>query len=188
MPQYSGLGLPLLHAGKVRELYALDDPATMLMVASDRVSAYDHILQTPIPDKGIVLTQLSVWWFDLLAGLVENHVVSTDVPAPVLGRALVVERLAMVPSEAVVRGYLTGSGWAEYQTSGSVCGVQLPDGLHDGSRLPEPIFTPAFKAPMGEHDENITFERMVEIVGLDLAERVRDTSTGGLRPGGGDRP
>lgn len=176
MSQFTGLGLPLLHAGKVRELYALDDPNLMLMVATDNVSAYDHVLATPIPDKGVVLTQLSVWWFGQLADLVANHLVSTDVPAEVAGRALVVERLEMVPVEAVARGYLTGSGWAEYQHSGTVTGIALPDGLHDGSRLPEPIFTPARKAPLGEHDENITFARMRAQVGDDLAGRVRDAT------------
>lgn len=176
MSQFTGLGLPLLHAGKVRELYALDDPNLMLMVATDNVSAYDHVLATPIPDKGVVLTQLSVWWFGQLADLVANHLVSTDVPAEVAGRALVVERLEMVPVEAVARGYLTGSGWAEYQHSGTVTGIALPDGLHDGSRLPEPIFTPARKAPLGEHDENITFAQMCAQVGDDLAGRVRDAT------------
>lgn len=176
MSQFTGLGLPLLHAGKVRELYALDDPNLMLMVATDNVSAYDHVLATPIPDKGVVLTQLSVWWFGQLADLVANHLVSTDVPAEVAGRALVVERLEMIPVEAVARGYLTGSGWAEYQQSGTVAGVELPPSLHDGSRLPEPIFTPARKAPLGEHDENITFAQMCAQVGDDLAGRVRDAT------------
>ena len=148
MSQFAGLGLPLLHAGKVRELYALEDPGLMLMVATDNVSAYDHVLDSPIPDKGVVLTQLSVWWFEQLDDLVANHVVSTEVPAEVAGRALVVERLEMVPIEAVARGYLTGSGWAEYLQSGAVTGIELPSGLHDGSRLPTPIFTPARKAPL----------------------------------------
>lgn len=176
MSQFAGLGLPLLHAGKVRELYALEDPGLMLMVATDNVSAYDHVLDSPIPDKGVVLTQLSVWWFEQLDDLVANHVVSTEVPAEVAGRALVVERLEMVPIEAVARGYLTGSGWAEYLQSGAVTGIELPSGLHDGSRLPTPIFTPARKAPLGEHDENISFSQMCELVGEDLAVRVRDAT------------
>ncbi len=176
MSQFAGLGLPLLHAGKVRELYALEDPGLMLMVATDNVSAYDHVLDSPIPDKGVVLTQLSVWWFEQLDDLVANHVVSTEVPDEVAGRALVVERLEMVPIEAVARGYLTGSGWAEYLQSGAVTGIELPSGLHDGSRLPTPIFTPARKAPLGEHDENISFAQMCELVGEDLAVRVRDAT------------
>ena len=176
MSQFAGLGLPLLHAGKVRELYALEDPGLMLMVATDNVSAYDHVLDSPIPDKGVVLTQLSVWWFEQLDDLVANHVVSTEVPAEVAGRALVVERLEMVPIEAVARGYLTGSGWAEYLQSGAVTGIELPSGLHDGSRLPTPIFTPARKAPLGEHDENISFSQMCELVGEDLGVRVRDAT------------
>ncbi len=176
MSQFAWLGLPLLHAGKVRELYALEDPGLMLMVATDNVSAYDHVLDSPIPDKGVVLTQLSVWWFEQLDDLVANHVVSTEVPAEVAGRALVVERLEMVPIEAVARGYLTGSGWAEYLQSGAVTGIELPSGLHDGSRLPTPIFTPARKAPLGEHDENISFAQMCELVGEDLAVRVRDAT------------
>ena len=176
MSQFAGLGLPLLHAGKVRELYALEDPGLMLMVATDNVSAYDHVLDSPIPDKGVVLTQLSVWWFEQLDDLVANHVVSTEVPAEVAGRALVVERFEMVPIEAVARGYLTGSGWAEYLQSGAVTGIELPSGLHDGSRLPTPIFTPARKAPLGEHDENISFAQMCELVGEDLAVRVRDAT------------
>ena len=176
MSQFAWLGLPLLHAGKVRELYALEDPGLMLMVATDNVSAYDHVLDSPIPDKGVVLTQLSVWWFEQLDDLVANHVVSTEVPAEVAGRALVVERFEMVPIEAVARGYLTGSGWAEYLQSGAVTGIELPSGLHDGSRLPTPIFTPARKAPLGEHDENISFAQMCELVGEDLAVRVRDAT------------
>lgn len=174
MSQYENLGLPLLHAGKVRELYALDDPGRLLMVATDNVSAYDHVLSTPIPDKGVVLTQLSVWWFEQLADVVDNHLLSTDVPEQVAGRALVVERLTMVPVEAVARGYLTGSGWAEYQLTGTVAGIALPAGLRDGSRLPTAIFTPARKAAVGEHDENITFEQLRHEVGDDLADRLRD--------------
>ncbi len=169
----SPLDLPLVHAGKVRELYAVDADR-LLMVASDRISAFDFVLDSQIPDKGRVLTQLSQWWFAQLEDLVPNHVLSTDVPAPVRGRAVVCERLAMVPVECVARGYLTGSGWLEYQDSRTVCGVPLPEGLVDGSRLPEPIFTPATKAELGEHDENVDFATVVAAVGRPLAERLRD--------------
>ena len=167
------LGLPLVHAGKVRELYALDDDR-LLMVASDRISAFDFVLGSTIPDKGRVLTQLSQWWFSRLADLVPNHVLGTDVPASVRGRAVVCERLEMLPVECVARGYLTGSGWTEYQASGTVCGIPLPAGLVDGSRLPEPIFTPATKAELGEHDENVDFATVVATVGAERAERVRE--------------
>lgn len=174
MSQYESLGLPLLHAGKVRELYGLADPDALLMVATDNISAFDHVLDTRIPDKGAVLTQLSLWWFEQLADLVDNHVLSREVPEAVAGRAIVAQRLEMVPVECVARGYLTGSGWAEYQASGAVCGIRLPEGLRDGDRLPEPIFTPAIKAPLGEHDENVSFEAIVERHGEDLATRLRD--------------
>ena len=163
------------HTGKVRQLYRWTDDR-ILMVATDAISAYDHVLATPIPDKGAVLTQLSLWWFDQLADLIPNHVVSTEVPDEVAGRAIIVEQLAMVPVECVARGYLTGSGWVEYQESRSVCGVDLPDGLVDGSILPEPIFTPAIKAPMGEHDENVDFATIVELHGEALATRLRDAT------------
>ena len=166
------LDLPLLHAGKVRRLYALPD-GNILMVATDAISAYDHVLATPIPDKGAILNQLSLWWFDQLSD-VPNHIVSTDVPAAVRGRAVVAEPLDMVPVECVARGYLTGSGWAEYQRSGTVCDIPLPEGLVDGSRLPEPIFTPAIKAPIGEHDENVDYATIVALHGPELAERLRD--------------
>lgn len=176
------LDLPLIHSGKVRELYALPaDPETgterMLMVATDAVSAFDFVLSPGIPDKGAILTQMSQWWFEQLADVVPNHVLSTDlpegVPAAMAGRAVVVEKLSMVPVECVARGYLTGSGWVEYQQSGTVCGGRLPEGLVDGDRLPEPIFTPATKAEQGEHDENITFEQMLETTGPELGERLR---------------
>lgn len=171
------LGLPLLSEGKVRRLYRLpDQPARLLMVATDRISAYDHILHPDIPDKGKVLTGISLWWFGQLADVVENHLVSTDVPAQVAGRAMVVEELDMFPVECVVRGYLTGSGWAEYQQTSSVCGIELPEGLKDGSRLPEPIFTPATKAAYGEHDENIDFDTLVGIVGQEAADELRRLS------------
>ena len=164
---------PLLHAGKVRELYALGEDR-LLMVATDRISAFDHVLEPPIPDKGIVLTQLSQWWFGQLGDLVPTHVLSEDVPAAVRGRAVVCERLQMLPVECVARGYLTGSGWTEYQESRTVCGVALPDGLVDGSRLPESVFTPATKAALGEHDENVDFATVVATVGEPVAERIRD--------------
>lgn len=172
-PQYSDLGLPLRNAGKVRELYDLPD-GNLLMVATDNVSAFDQVLQTPIPGKGTVLTQLSLWWFEQLKDLIANHVVSTDVPQLVTGRALVVEPLEMIEVECVARGYLTGSGWVEYQQGRSVCGVPLPAGLVDGDRLPEPIFTPAIKAQLGEHDENVNFETIARIHGEELAARLRD--------------
>ena len=164
------LDLPLLHAGKVRRLYRWPDDR-ILMVATDAISAFDHVLATPIPDKGVVLTQLSLWWFEQLG--VPNHIVSTEVPDEVAGRAVVVESLDMVPVECVARGYLTGSGWAEYQHSGTVCGIPLPPGLQDRAKLPEPTFTPAIKAPLGEHDENVDFATIVELHGADLAERLR---------------
>ena len=167
------LDLPLIHAGKVRRLYAMPD-GNILMVATDNISAFDQVLSTPIPDKGAILNQLSLWWFDQLADVVGNHVVSTDVPASVRGRAVVVERLDMVPVECVARGYLTGSGWAEYRASGTVCGIELPDGLVDGSRLPQPIFTPAIKAPLGEHDENVDFATIVDLHGQELADQLRE--------------
>ncbi len=169
----SQLDLPLLHAGKVRELYALDDDR-LLMVATDRISAFDFVLDSRIPDKGRVLTQLSQWWFAQLTDLVENHVLGTDVPTVVAGRAVVCERLAMIPVECVARGYLTGSGWLEYQASRTVCGIALPEGLVDGSRLPEPIFTPATKAALGEHDENVDFATVAGTVGQATAERIRE--------------
>ncbi|MFP5282305.1 MAG: phosphoribosylaminoimidazolesuccinocarboxamide synthase [Actinomycetes bacterium] len=167
------LGLPLVHAGKIRELYALDGDR-LLMVATDKISAFDHVLDTEIPDKGVLLTALSSWWFDRLAGLVPNHLLPAEVPAVVAGRAVVCERLDMVPIECVARGYLTGSGWSEYESAGTVCGVALPARLADGSRLPEPIFTPATKAALGEHDENISFAEMADRIGAPLAEQVRD--------------
>ena len=173
--QYADLGLPLLHAGKVRELYSLPDrPGQILMVATDNISAFDHVLDSTIPDKGIILTQLSLWWFNRLSGIVANHVASTDVPESVKGRAVVVQELDMIPVECVARGYLTGSGWEEYRSTGMVCGVKLSEGLHNGSELPEPIFTPAMKAPVGEHDENVTFDEMVDRLEVpDDGERIR---------------
>ncbi len=164
-----------IYSGKVRDLYLPEVGAQdrVLVVASDRISAYDHVLATPVPDKGRILTALSVWWFERLADLVAGHLLSLDVPAPVAGRAMVCRRLEMAPVECVARGYLTGSGLAEYRAVGSVCGVRLPAGLVDGSRLPEPIFTPATKAELGEHDENVTFDDVVAVLGEHDAERVR---------------
>ena len=166
------------YSGKVRDLYSRPDlPGQVLMVASDRISAFDHILDPAIPGKGAMLTRLSRWWFARLDWL-PNHLVADQSPVPsaVADRAMLVRVLEMHPIECVVRGYLTGSGWREYQTSGTVCGIALPAGLTDGDRLPEPIFTPAWKAPLGEHDENITFERAVELVGAETAAALRDTS------------
>jgi phosphoribosylaminoimidazole-succinocarboxamide synthase len=165
-------GLTHLYSGKVRDLYELPD-GQLLFVASDRISAYDHVLPTPIPDKGRILTQLSLWWFEQLADLVPNHVVSTDVPEEVTGRALVCERLTMAPVECVARGYLTGSGLLDYQRDGAVCGIPLPSGLVDASRLPEPIFTPATKAALGEHDENVPFDAVRATVGEATAQDLR---------------
>ena len=161
-----------LHSGKVRDLYALPD-GRLLMVASDRISAFDHILDTEIPDKGEILTRMSLWWFDRLADLVPHHVLSTDVPEEYRGRAVVCERLSMLPVECVARGYLTGSGLLDYERTGEVCGIALPDGLTDGDRLPEAIFTPASKADLGEHDENVAYDAVVDAVGADVAGELR---------------
>lgn len=163
-----------LYSGKVRDLYAPEGGGDdrVLVVASDRISAYDHVLPTQIPDKGAVLTALSLWWFETLD--VPNHVLSTDVPDAVAGRAMICRRLKMYPVECVARGYLTGSGLAEYRENGAVCGVPLPEGLVDGSRLPEPIFTPATKAEQGEHDENVSFEHVADTIGEAAAARLRD--------------
>jgi len=163
----------LLHSGKVRDLYDLD--GDLLLVASDRLSIYDVVLPTPVPDKGAVLTQLSVWWFDQLADLVGNHLISaTDAPAEFAGRALRCRRLEMLPVECIARGYLAGLGLKEYQRAGTVSGVALPPGLVEGSKLPEPIFTPTTKAPVGEHDEFMTFDEVVDLVGAPRAERLRE--------------
>jgi phosphoribosylaminoimidazole-succinocarboxamide synthase len=168
--------LPLLASGKVREMYDLGD--RILMVASDRISTYDVVHPTPIPDKGKVLSALSVFWFEASGEVVPNHLVSItdDVPDEVRGRALAVRKLEMLPVECVVRGYLTGSGWKDYQATGAVAGIVLPDGLSDSEKLPGPIFTPSTKADVG-HDETIDFERAVEIVGdRGVMERLRDLS------------
>lgn len=175
--------LPILARGKVRDNYAVGDDR-ILMVASDRISAYDVIMGEPIPGKGVMLTQMALFWFDKLGHICPNHltgddplsVVAADEQAQVQGRSMLVKKLKPLPIEAVVRGYLAGSGWREYQHNQQVCGVPLPAGLQNASPLPEPIFTPATKAEMGDHDENISFERAAEIVGQDLAERVRTIS------------
>jgi phosphoribosylaminoimidazole-succinocarboxamide synthase len=169
-----------VYSGKVRDLYLPDGPdrrddhPVVLVVASDRISAYDHVLATLVPDKGRVLTALSVWWFEQLAELVPNHLVSTAVPEPVAGRAMICRQLEMFPVECVARGYLTGSGMTEYRAGGAVCGVRLPPGLQEASRLPEPIFTPATKAALGDHDENVTFERVAQTLGASEAALLRE--------------
>lgn len=162
-----------LRSGKVRDLYT-NSAGQLLIVASDRISAFDYILPTLIPGKGKLLTQLSLFWFEMLSDLVPNHLISTDVPASVKDRAVIVKSLEMFPIECVARGYLTGSGWVEYQESQSVTSISLPAGLRDGSKLPENIFTPATKAEMGGHDENISFAQASEIVGSEVATTLRD--------------
>ena len=182
-------GYAHVYSGKVRDLYApLDDAGNprddqVLLVASDRISAFDYVLSTPIPDKGAVLTQLSLWWFEQMADLVPNHVISTDVPEAVAGRAVLVERLDMVPLEAIARAYLTGGGLAKYRETGSVCGVALPAGLEDASKLDEPIFTPTSKAELGEHDEPMTYDEAVDLIGAERAEEIRDLTVRILQRG-----
>src|SRR3954451_4288830 len=170
-------GLEPFSQGKVRDIYAVGDDR-LLMVASDRISTYDVVHPTPIPDKGKVLTGLSEFWFERTGDIVPNHLVSyTDVPDEASGRAMLVERLEMAPVECVVRGYITGSGWKDYKATGAVCGIELPGGLQEWEQLPEPIFTPATKADVGDHDENVDFERAVEIVGdRPLLEELRRLS------------
>jgi phosphoribosylaminoimidazole-succinocarboxamide synthase len=180
-----------VYSGKVRDLYvpegasSLADTDSVLVVASDRVSAFDHVLEPGIPAKGELLTTLSLWWFDQLDDvpnhLIPDHTLVGDtvverIPAEVAGRSMLVKPLDMFPIECVVRGYLTGSGWAEYRASQSVCGIPLPSGLQNGDRLPEPLYTPAWKAPIGQHDENISFDRTVELVGPEVAEELRRLS------------
>ncbi len=175
--------LPLLGRGKVRDIYAVGDDK-LLIVTTDRLSAYDVILPTPVPEKGRVLTELANFWFAKLASIIPNHltgidpetVVAPEERAQVRGRSIVARKLTPLPVEAVVRGYLEGSGWKEYSASGTVCGIALPPGLKRASKLPHPIFTPATKAEAGHHDENITFEQMASMIGRERAERVRDTS------------
>ena len=178
-----------IYSGKVRDLYvpaegndvigcSFADNAearagSVMVAATDRISAFDHVLPTPIPDKGKILTQLSLWWFEQL-DQVPNHVLSTDVPEEVSGRAMICKSLSMFPVECIARGYLTGTGLKEYQRSGTVCGIELPEGLVDGSRLESPIFTPTGKAEVGEHDEAITYEEMTDAVGRAMGERIRE--------------
>lgn len=182
-------GYAPVYSGKVRDLYAPlgDDGAPradrLLLVASDRLSAYDFVLDTPVPDKGEVLTRMSLWWFRQLEDLVPNHVVSTDVPDAVRGRAVLVERLEMLPVECVARAYLTGGGLGEYRATGAVSGIPLPPGLVDGDLLPEPLFTPSTKAPVGEHDEPIPYEVVRDQLGAELAGRVRDLTVAILERG-----
>jgi len=167
--------LKLHGSGKVREIYEEGDD--LIMVASDRISVYDVILPTEIPDKGKVLTQMSLFWFELTADIVPNHFISEDVPPEAVGRGMRVKKLDMYPVECVVRGYLSGSGWREYRESGAICGIELPEGLRESDKLPEPIFTPATKAELGEHDENIDFDRAAEIIGdRPLMEELRRIS------------
>ena len=180
----AGLADRHVHSGKVRDLYAIDD--LLLLVASDRISAFDYVLPNLIPDKGVVLTQLSLWWFEQLADVVPTHVVTADVAdyppelAPyaddLRGRSMLCRRLDMVSVECVARGYLTGGGFKEYRETGGVCGLPLPSGLEDGSRLPEAIFTPTTKAPVGQHDESMTYDDVVAVVGAELAERLREVT------------
>ena len=171
-------GFRHIYSGKVRELYEPSDSAfshLVLIVASDRVSAFDHIHTPEIPGKGENLTKVTNWWFDQL-GVANHRSAELEVPEAVAGRAMIAKKLEMFPVECVVRGYLSGSGWSEYQASGSVCGIELPAGLSNGDRLPHPIFTPAYKAPQGEHDENISFEQTIELVGRKVAEELQDLS------------
>ena len=169
-----------VYSGKVRDLYvpesaeSIEVAPSLLMVASDRISAYDFVLESEIPHKGAVLTGLSAWWFDQLGDIVGNHVVSADVPAEVAGRGLICEPLTMFPIECVARGYLTGSGLADYQRTGAVCGVALPEGLGESDRLADPIYTPAAKAEVGQHDENITFEKSADMLGEADAQALRE--------------
>ena len=176
--------LNLVRRGKVRDVYEIDDK--LLIVASDRMSAFDVVMDDPIPDKGKILTAISVFWFDKLKDVVENHIISTnpdEYPEPcrkykndLAGRSMLVKKAKPLPVECIVRGYISGSGWNEYKKSGSVCSIPLPKGLKESEILPEPIFTPSTKAEQGEHDENISFEKVVEILGKETAEKIRDTS------------
>ena len=177
-------GLPLLHQGKVRDIYGLPGNS-LLMVATDRISAFDVILPDPVPGKGEMLTRMSNFWFERTAHLIPNHLLGTPVeqvlprgvdPTPYVQRSVVVKRLTPLPVEAIARGYLIGSGWKDYQDSGTLCGIRLPAGLRQAEQLPEALFTPSTKAAIGDHDENISFDRMIELVGAELAEQVRDAT------------
>jgi len=177
-------GIPLAHMGKVRDVYDLND--YLLIVATDRLSAFDVILPTPIPDKGVILTQLSLFWFDFLKDTVRTHLIAHEVddyPAELQkfseqlqGRSMLVKKASPLPVECIVRGYLSGSGWKDYKKTGSVCGIPLPAGLVESSRLPEPVFTPSTKAQVGEHDENIDMNRVKDLIGKDLADKIQDLS------------
>jgi len=173
-----------VYSGKVRELYQTDD-GVLLLVATDRISAFDYVLDTPIPDKGKILTQLSLWWFGQLADLVGNHLVDAPIPAEFAGRAMACHPLSMVPVECVARGYLAGSGLADYRRTGAVCGIPLPPGLTDGSRLPEPLFTPATKAPQGQHDENISAAEVAATAGAEVAAELERITLAVYRRGAG---
>ncbi len=171
-----------VYSGKVRELYETDD-GVLLLVATDRISAFDYVLETEIPDKGKILTQLSLWWFERLAGLVANHLVDASIPAEFAGRAMACRRLAMVPVECVARGYLAGFALADYRRTGTICGAALPAGLSEGERLPGPVFTPATKAPRGEHDENIPVTAVAGLVGADVAAELERITLAVYRTG-----
>lgn len=183
--------LKLLQRGKVRDMYDVGD--AYLMVATDRMSAFDVVLTDPIPDKGVVLTQISLFWFDIMASLVDNHVITADVSRypeschaheeDLRGRSILVKKAQPLPVECVVRGYITGSGWKSYQNDGTICGIRLPDGLVESDRLPEPIFTPSTKEELGKHDINIDFDEMVRRIGSPLAQQVRDLSLSIYRKG-----
>ncbi len=170
-----------LSSGKVREIYEIDGNQ-LLLVVSDRISAFDYILPSVIPNKGKILNQISAFWFDFVKDIVPNHIISTNIQdfpeefqkPEFAGRSMLVKKLKMLPVECIVRGYITGSGWKSYQENGTVCGITLPEGLQESEKLPEPIFTPSTKAEIGEHDENISFERVVEMLGLELATKLRD--------------
>jgi len=184
----TALGWTHVYTGKVRDLYRSDAvPGRLLVVASDRVSAFDHVLEPGIPGKGALLNRLSLWWFGRLG--MRNHLAAAHpslgehLPPGIDESAMLVRELDMFPIEAVVRGYLVGSGWADYQATGTVCGIELPAGLGNGDRLPEPIYTPAFKAPQGEHDENVTYERTVELIGAEAAAAVREAALTAYRTG-----
>jgi phosphoribosylaminoimidazole-succinocarboxamide synthase len=171
-----------VYSGKVRELYETEG-GVLLLVATDRISAFDYVLETEIPDKGKILTQLSLWWFEQLAGIVPNHLVDAPIPDEFTGRAMACRRLSMVPLECVARGYLAGSGLADYRSTGTICGVPLPAGLREGDRLASPVFTPATKAPRGEHDENIPASAVAGLVGADVAAELERITLAVYRKG-----
>jgi phosphoribosylaminoimidazole-succinocarboxamide synthase len=173
-----------IYSGKVRELYETDDGA-LLLVATDRISAFDYVLGTEIPDKGKILTQLSLWWFEQLGDIAPNHLVDAPIPAEFAGRAMACRRLSMVPFECVARGYLAGSGLADYRRTGTICGVALPPGLREGDRLPRPVFTPATKAPRGKHDENVPASAVAELAGAGVAAELERITLAVYQKGAG---